>query len=86
MCSRIDCQQEHRAGTEFKLGTGNMPPSTCGQGGHNIFCPPIFCAKKCSCANFMVTLLLETFRQHEAMEQIRTVNIITVDTLYIFTM
>jgi len=34
----------------------------------------------------MVTLLLETFRQHEAMEQIRTVNIITVDTLYIFTM
>jgi len=48
---------------------GTRPPNFW-TGGHNIFCPPpIFCDKKwCICANFMVTLLLEMFPQHNIME------------------
>ena len=34
------------AGTEFKGGRGDMSPQLSDSGGHNIFCPPIFCDKK----------------------------------------
>jgi len=57
-------------GTEFKDGTGGTcPPNFETRGTYYLLSPPTFCDKKqCNCANFMVTLLLETFPQHKTRE------------------